>query len=625
MAKKLNLMEEKYKNELVTEVLDDFRMRQQERKNFESQWRLNMNFVLGNQYCSINSNNEVEDYDKRYFWQEREVYNHIASIVEIRLSRLNTVRPRMSVVPSSADIKDISASKMSKAVLDSLQHKINLSAILAEGASWSEVCGTCFYKVVWDNNIGKVVTLDPYLIKEGDVSVSTIPPFEIFPYNNNIPRLEDNPSIIHARAYPVETIKSLWGVDVAGETLDVFSLSSTNTISGFGYTQNITSCGSEAKDNHALVIERYELPSAKYPNGRLVIVIKDQLVYEGELPFINGVDGQRGYPFVKQTSVSVPGCFWGVSVIERAIPVQRAYNALKNRKLEFLNRVSMGVMMVEDGSIDVDDLEDDGLSPGKVLVYRQGATPPTMMSANRIPVDFASEETRLMNEFSLISGISDLMRQSQATYANLSGTALQLLIEQDTSRLSCSIDNIKFAVVEIAKQVLRLYKQFAVVPRLAKIMGEKNSVEVFYFTNSDLGGDDIVCDSDSELSSSKANQRSMIFELLGSGLLHDENGRISNDVRYKLLEMLGVGIYDNNQDLAQLHIKSAQRENLNFSRADFSDEVQSYDEHDLHIKEHIAFLLSKDADNINKNKEFKKKVLAHINMHKSCIKLMQGE
>ena len=418
----------------------------------------------------------MDDYEKQYFWQEREVYNHIASIVEIRLSRLNSVRPRMSVIPSSADIKDISASKMSKAVLDSLQHKINLSSILSEGTAWSEVCGTAFYKVIWDSMAGRIVTLDPYELKEGDVRISTVPPFEIFPFNNSIPNLEDNPSIIHARAYPIETIKSIWGIDVQGETLDVFSLSNTNTISGFGYSQNITSCGSQPKDGHALVIERYELPTAKYPNGRLVIVIKDQLVYDGELPFVNVADGKRGYPFIKQTSVNVPGSFWGISVVERAIPVQRAYNALKNRKLEYLNRLSMGVMMVEDGSIDIDDLEDEGLSPGKVLVYRQGATPPTMMGANRLPIDFASEESRLLSEFSIISGISDLMRQSQAVYSNLSGTALQLLIEQDTSRLSSSIDNLKFAVIEMAKHTLRLYKQFAQVPRLAKIMGEKKSM-----------------------------------------------------------------------------------------------------------------------------------------------------
>ena len=43
-------------------------------------------------------------------------------------------------------------------------------------------------------------------------------------------------------------------------------------------------------------------------------------------------------------------------MIERIIPVQRAYNAVKNRKQEFLNRLSMGVITVEDGSVDTDDL-----------------------------------------------------------------------------------------------------------------------------------------------------------------------------------------------------------------------------------------------------------------------------
>ena len=44
-------------------------------------------------------------------------------------------------------------------------------------------------------------------------------------------------------------------------------------------------------------------------------------------------------------------------MVERAIPVQRAYNAVKNRKHEFLNRIAMGVLTVEDGSVDTDNLE----------------------------------------------------------------------------------------------------------------------------------------------------------------------------------------------------------------------------------------------------------------------------
>lgn len=70
-------------------------------------------------------------------------------------------------------------------------------------------------------------------------------------------------------------------------------------------------------------------------------------------------------------------------MVERTIPIQRAYNAVKNRKHEFLNRIAVGVLAVEDGSVDVDNLETEGLSPGKILVYRQGSNPPRLMSRVR--------------------------------------------------------------------------------------------------------------------------------------------------------------------------------------------------------------------------------------------------
>lgn len=617
----ISAIDSEYATKLVDDVKKDLARRQLERKLYESQWRLNMNFVIGNQYCAISSNNEVVDYDKRYEWQEREVYNHIASVVEIRQSKLNAVRPKMHVVPASADVKDISASRLSEAVLSAVRHKLKLNELISNATAWSEVAGTCFYKVIWNRDAGRLLHSESNL-HEGEVEIDVVAPFEIFPYSNCIERLEDNPSIIHARAYPVSKIKDIWGVEVEGEALDVFSLSSSINASGLGYTQNVATCSTAIKENHALVIERYEAPTLENPEGRLVIVIGDRLVHVDKLPYINKKDGERGYPFIKQICIGVPGQFWGVSVVERCIPVQRAYNALKNRKQEFLNRVSMGVLMVEDGACDVDNLEDEGLTPGKVVVYRQGSNPPAFMGANRLPIDFASEEARLLSEFSVISGVSELMRQSALSLSNMSGTAIQLLIEQDSSRLSCTIDSIKFACIEIARQVLMLYKQFALVPRLAKIMGDKNSIEVVSFTGSALGSDDVVCDSEAEVLSSKAQQKSMVMELLNSGLLHDDNGKISRTNRIKILEMLGLGFYDNGQDLDALQIRSASKENLNFSKGDFSDEVQEYDDHEIHIREHIAYLLSADGVAIKRDKNAKEKVLSHIKEHKQFNKLM---
>ena len=106
--------EQVFEEDLVKEVLDDFKTRQQERKSFETQWELNMNFLMGNQYCSIGPSGEVEEYDKQFYWQEREVYNHIAPIIESRLAKLINMKPTMTVVPASGDERDVKTAKISK-------------------------------------------------------------------------------------------------------------------------------------------------------------------------------------------------------------------------------------------------------------------------------------------------------------------------------------------------------------------------------------------------------------------------------------------------------------------------------------------------------------------------------
>ena len=86
-----------------------------------------MNFLLGNQYCTISGSGNIEDYDKQYFWQEREVYNHIAPLIEVRISKLSKIRPSMAVVPASSSASDISTAKVSKNIINSVNHKLNVS------------------------------------------------------------------------------------------------------------------------------------------------------------------------------------------------------------------------------------------------------------------------------------------------------------------------------------------------------------------------------------------------------------------------------------------------------------------------------------------------------------------
>lgn len=617
-----------YEKDLVSEIKKDYLKRKEERKPFEAQWQLNINFLMGNQYCGIDSQDNIDDFDKQYFWQEREVYNHIAPIMDIRLAKLAKVRAQMAVQPASVQEDDVANAKVCKNILDSTAQKLCFNDIISEVTRWSEICGTGFYKIVWNDSKGAILGIDEQgrQIKEGDIDIIPCSPFEIFPDSNSCKDINACQSIIHARSYDVDTIKRFYNIDIKGEDIDTFNLSNSQVVGGLGYLSSVAKVCKTAKHNQALVLERYIMPSTKYPNGRVQIIAGDTLVYEGDLPYKNQENGERGLPFVRQVGIEQPSLFWGSCIIERIIPVQRAYNAVKNRKHEFLNRIAMGVMTVEDGSVDLDNLEDEGLSPGKILVYRQGSNAPRMLASESVPTDFNAEEDRLNNEFLSISGVSDWIGSNVAAVSSISGVALELMLDQENMRISASSESIIAAIKQIAKQILRLYKQFANTKRVS-LIANNNDTGVFYWSSSNITSDDVVLTTKNEMNETVAQKRNMLLDLFKSGLLTSEDGKLPNTIRTKILDMLGFGVWENVLDNNTLQVECARRENIKFSQNDFDVEVSEVHDHDLHIQTHTAFMLSKDFEKLSKtNPKLKQEMLNHIRTHKQFKKLtLQSE
>ena len=603
---------------IVEAVHQDYLARREARRSLEAQWQLNINFYVGNQYSYIATNNNINDYDKQYFWQEKEVFNHIAPMIETRISKITRLNPNIEVLPASMDLADIKSAKLSKEIFKSVSNKLDLPSLSKYASTWCEICGSAFYKITWNSEAGMVVaTDDKKSIKEGDVEISVCSPFEILPDNLSCESISEVGSIIHAKAVSVDTIKSVYGVDVVPEMVHSFSLDSGfGSGGGLGYDAHINKVTNIQLDNHCVLLEKYVKPNKQNPNGRLTIVAGDKLLFDGDLPYLNGDNNERVLPFVKQISTYMPGCFYGVSIIERLVPIQRAYNAIRNRKHEYFNRISMGVLTVEDGSVDTDALEQDGLSPGKVLVYRQGGQAPSIMNTPDINADFKAEEERLMDEFKNLAGVSDLMDDSE-NYTNLSGTALQLLIEQDDNRVISAIDSAKQALKMLAKHILRLYRQFAMLPRLIKIAGEMGEVEMYYWDKNSIRSDDVVFDTSTALGESVATRRTMLLDLLKSGILHDKDGKFSQGMRSKCLDLLGFGTWEHSTDINALHINRAQEENINMRSTEV--EILPIDDHEIHIEEHVSYILGSGIKDCKNYDEVKNRILNHIEQHKALL------
>ena len=107
--------------------------------------------------------------------------------------------------------------------------------------------------------------------------------------------------------------------------------------------------------------------------------------------------------FSKQKGIKEEDIYKRNGLVDRLIPIQRAYNAVKNRELEYINRIAMGVMFVEDGSVDVDMIEEEGVSPGQVIVYIQGANVPQIDAVGCHTKGFVDTGNNLLKEMNLIT------------------------------------------------------------------------------------------------------------------------------------------------------------------------------------------------------------------------------
>lgn len=606
---------------LVGDIKAAFELRKEERRSFELQWRLNQNFINGNQYCDIlEATGEVADFPTSFEWEMRTVYNQILPIVETRLSKLSRVTPGMIVRPATADTRDIVSAKTSTKVLKSAYAAHDMIRKVSEANMWAETCGGVFYKTSWDTTGGLVLgEYENKLVYEGDIACNVVPYYEVFPSTSYVHDLEECDNIIHAKVYTVDEIKLRWGLTVGGRTLNVFSMDMAGMIpGGVGYNPSMMRVRDHDIDDAELVLEYYERPNRDFPEGRHVIIVGDTCVHIGVLPYKCGKFYRRAYPFVHQRCLDTPGILWGSSVVERCIPIQRDYNAVRNRINEYMARMTIGNMAVEQGSLVDDSVLDTGLPPGTIVEYKPGSQPPVWMAPQEIPATLLQQVEALYNEFVQVSGVSEMSRTSNTPAAISSGTALEILKEQDDTRLSLTADNIRNAMKHLCQVWLRMYKQFATMPRISRIVGDNvGDVCTIIWKNSDLTSDDVIADTDNEMTNTPAQRKQLALELLQIGLFADpDTGRMTRETRSKLMEVFQLGNWDTAIDIDELHSIRAQREALDFE-GEKPPKIMELDNHTTHVSEHTKFALSAEFRKITDADPEKAKLwLKHIQQHK---------
>ena len=623
-----------FKEDIIQKVLDDLQQRKIERSVLEHQWTLNANFLVGNQYCEINPyRGDIEQLEPVYDWLERETFNQIAPLIETRIANLKKINYMMKVKPATNELSDYDKAETSTYILQHTQKVTDFESKKNTMIHWNELCGNCFWLSWWDKDKG-----DKYAVEQicevdedgtqkcketayfqGDLDYGLITPYEIYPESIFKQTVEAQRSIILEQVKTVDDIFDLYGVKVEGSNVETFELTPVGSGGGFGYENTTVTLGHRTIDNAEKVITYFERPSKHKPNGQMIIIIgDDHLVYYGDLPYSR-------IPIVQTVCIETPGQFFGRSTIERLIPIQRAYNGCVNRIHEYIKHIAIGSYITEEGSIDIEEFEQNGQAPGAMLVYKQGSNAPVPIPNGNLPTEIMTERFNLKQDMEYAAGVSQLMVYGQAPSGVTSGKALDNLMEIDNTRLSLTGDNIRNSIRKVSILWLEIYKKYATTHRIVNYVGGNNIGKAIVWSNEDINSYDVDYVTENELLMSEDAQKQRFFDAYNMGLFTDKNGVIPARVKQKAKEYMKVGNYTDIMTIDELQIQAAQRENVFFENGVIPD-VSEFDEHEIHIEEHLRYILQMDFQLLkNKKPEYAEALENHLRQHKEVIAMQEQQ
>jgi hypothetical protein len=561
--------------EVVSFVTNEFETRKEQRKVTELKWQLYYNFYKGNQHCFIdNYKNKIILKDLENENINNSIYNNIAPIVDTRRAQLRQLNKNMTVLSATSENEDIINAEISSHILKNTYDKLKFDKDLVLASDWAEITGTAFIKSCWDKYAGEVAgEVEGEVLRQGEISTSVVSCFEIYPENLEKENLYDQNSLIHAKLMSRDEIFKKYGIEISGSSNEIYNFNiecNLNNNSELQYLQD-----------SAIVKEYYDLPDRFYPNGRFITVIEDKMPVYASLPFINSDNGNRTFPFVKIDCIRVPGQFFSDSIIERLISVQESYNNTNNAINTFLDYTAIGVPIIEEDSVEnEEDIVNNGFSPGQLIILKNGRTAPRFLQMNNLPGEFFGMKKDLENSFNIISGVSEISRNSSAPAGVNSGVGIQLLQQQEDTRISLTGKNILDALGEIGQQWLYLYKQFATTSRVVRVTGINYSISK-QWTKDIITSFDVKVADDNNMFSNSAMTRELAVNFRDNGIINQD----------KYSKLMFVSVFQNGDinKLFQnefLDIKNAEKENYKFKDNKELPILRNEDDHELHLQVH---------------------------------------
>lgn len=516
--------------------------------------------------------------------------NHIRNLGQIMLNMTTSNRPSLQARSANTDYKSIIQTTLANGLLDYYMREKRLEVYLKNAVEMAIVLGSGYVKMDWNATSGEIfdTTEEGAPIYQGDVEFSNKSPFDVI-FDTTKEDQKHDWVLVRSFKNRYDLIAKF-----PEHKNEILSLSPKNELDGLG----IDSLKNDETDDIA-IWEFFHNKTEAMPNGRYMLFCSEKSVFiDSPLPY-------RDIPVYRISPSDVMGTPFGYGSLFDLLPIQDGLNSLYSTILTNQNACGVQNIYAPRGA----DIQINSLGGGLNII--EGNTKPEPLNLTNTPAEIFKFLEMLERTAETISGVNSVSRGNPPPSLE-SGTALALIQSMTIQFMSGLQQQYVQLIEDVGTGLINMLKDFAAVPRIAAIVGEKNRVYMKEFKGEDLGeGNDginrVIVDLGNALSTTTAGRVEMAQQLLQMKLIKTPE---------QFFQVINTGKLEviTEQTTSQLTLIKGENEAMVNG-----DEIPvlATDSHKVHITEHGSIL---SDPTLRKDQRLTEIVLNHIQEHINMLR-----
>jgi|ETNvirnome_6_100_1030635.scaffolds.fasta_scaffold00469_11 hypothetical protein len=561
------------------------------KRGHEKRWKEAILMLAGEQWLDFDEATNNFRAANMGDWIPKPVTNFLSMLYDRGIDLFTSGELQANASPATDDQQDIDTSIKTEHILKHLYELLNTDIFHTEAAGWEWATGNLVVFAGYDLKAGEIqlsprhelkeepLTVDGQPIvdpetnravtqarrvpkhdpdgnpvfderKEGQVFERIVPTFNWYPEICQHPR--DVTYGIEIQVLSLDQLKELGHDEKKLEDVEPEDVSDFS-VGNFLDSKLIDPIYEDGGDQYVIYKTYRSEPNSRWEDGRTIITAGGVLLHDGPL--------ERYYnsklPYEHARYREIPGEFWGIGPLDPVVPLQKRLNAIDANIVQH-RKVMLNPQVWEPKGANLQEMTG---KMGARIIWdwkSSGGQRPEVKPSVPMSPEIREERIGVIADIERLVGTVEVLTGQQPSGVSTLGQT-QILTEQALRRFAPIVRRFRRALGNHERRKALIVQKMWGTPRLVKVVGENELVEVQHFSGADIGNTtDIYISEESGVMFSELFRQQKVEMAINLGALDLSNPNIASKV-LDTLEVPGfVSQYTLDAKLARRRLKRLQ-------------------------------------------------------------------